>query len=386
VRLASPRTALVLGGAVVLLVAAEVPLAVLRHGLSQGIIVIPFGVVGFVVARRQPRNPIGWILLALTLAFLVSDVAGSYAVLYYHHGYRGLPLPRVGVFLAAWWIWLLLLLPLPIALFPDGRVSGLWRWVVWAYLAACLLFVLGTAWQDVIGIAARHIRVDSNGELLSSDSGPGGTAVKALVAASFIAFCLACVGRQILSYRRSTGERRQQLKWLLSGGAISIGGLILAIAINNSGNPVLRVVGVAGFLGVAALPIGIGIGILRYRLYEIDRLISRTLSYLIITGLLAGVFVGIVVLATDVLPFSSPVAVAASTLAAAALFSPLRRRVQHLVDRRFNRTRYDAEAVVAAFTMRLRDAVDLDAVRSELLVAVDGAVQPAYTSLWIRQP
>ena len=375
-----------LGAAVVLLVAAEVPLDILRHGLSQGIIVIPFGVVGFVVARRQPRNPIGWILLALTLAFLLSDVGGGYAVLYYHRAYRGLPLPRVGAFVAAWWVWLLLLLPLPIALFPDGRASGRWRIVVLAYLAVCLLFVLSSAWQDVTGIAARHIRVDSNGELLSSDSGPGGAAVKAPVAVSFIAFCLACVGRQILSYRHSTGERRQQLKWLLSGGAISIGGLILAMTINNSSSPGLRVVGTVGFLGVAALPIGIGVGILRYRLYEIDRLISRTLSYLIITGLLAGVFVGIVVLATDVLPFSSPVAVAASTLAAAALFSPLRRRVQHLVDRRFNRTRYDAEAVVTAFTMRLRDAVDLDAVRSELLVAVDGAVQPTSTSLWIRQP
>jgi hypothetical protein len=116
----------------------------------------------------------------------------------------------------------------------------------------------------------------------------------------------------------------------------------------------------------------------------IDRLISRTLSYLIITGLLAGVFVGIVVLTTDVLPFSSPVGVAASTLAAAALFNPLRLRVQRLVDRRFNRARYDAEAIVAAFTMRLRDAVDLDTVRHELLAAVDGAVQPAHASLWLR--
>ena len=121
--------------------------------------------------------------------------------------------------------------------------------------------------------------------------------------------------------------------------------------------------GFVGFVGVIALPVGIGIGILKYRLYEIDRLISRTLSYLIITGLLVGVFVGIVVLTTDVLPFSSPVGVAASTLAAAALFNPLRLRVQRLVDRRFNRARYDAEAIVAAFTMRLRDAVDLETVR-----------------------
>jgi hypothetical protein len=137
-------------------------------------------------------------------------------------------------------------------------------------------------------------------------------------------------------------------------------------------------------VGIAALPISIGVGILRYRLYEIDRLISRTISYAIVTGLLVGLFVGIVALATDVLPFSSPVAVAASTLAAAALFNPLRRRVQHLVDRRFNRRRYDADAIVAAFTARLLDAVDLETVRVELLNAVNEAVLPSHASVWIR--
>ena len=141
-----------------------------------------------------------------------------------------------------------------------------------------------------------------------------------------------------------------------------------------------------GILLLTALPVSIGVGILKYRLYEIDRLISRTLSYLIITGLLAGVFIGIVVLATDVLPFSSPVGVAASTLAAAALFNPLRRRVQRLVDRRFNRARYDAEAIVSAFTLRLRDAVDLDTRSPRAAPAVDGAIQPAHASLWIRPP
>jgi hypothetical protein len=97
--------------------------------LSQGIVVVPFGVVGYVVARRQPHNPIGWILLALTLAFLLSADGGSYAVLYHHRGDHGLPFPRAGVFLGAWWVWLLLLLPLPVGLFPDGRLSPRWRWV-----------------------------------------------------------------------------------------------------------------------------------------------------------------------------------------------------------------------------------------------------------------
>jgi ABC-type bacteriocin/lantibiotic exporter with double-glycine peptidase domain len=179
------------------------------------------------------------------------------------------------------------------------------------------------------------------------------------------------------------------LKWLLGGATVSIvaGAFsILTSTLDPNGGSTLNVISdLASFL-LVALPLSMGVAILRYRLYEIDRLISRTLSYVIITGLLAWVFIGIVVLATDVLPFSSPVAVAASTLAAAALFNPLRLRVQRLVDRRFNRARYDAEAIVTAFTMRLRDAVDLDTVRHELLTAVDGAVKPAHVSVWIRPP
>jgi hypothetical protein len=383
-RLATPTTALVLGVAALLLVGAAVPLAIASHGVPQGVIVLPFGIVGYIVARRQPGNPIGWILLAATLAFLLSTNAGTYAALYYHQGYRGLPLPRAGAFLAAWWIWLLLLLPLPVGLFPDGRVSGNWRRVVLIYLAVVAIFIAASTWQDATGILARHIRVDSNGEMVSSDNGLGGSPAKVVIALGFVSFCTACVARAIVGYRRLTGDHRQQFKWLLSGGAFSIGGLIVAMAINNSSNPVLRVVGTVGFLGVTALPIGIGIGILRYRLYDIDRLISRTLSYTLLTGLLVGVFVGLVLLTTRVLPFSSPVGVAASTLLAAALFSPLRNRLQRLVDRRFNRARYDAEATVAAFGTRLRDAVDPETVLSELAAAAGGSLQPTHVSVWVK--
>jgi hypothetical protein len=128
-----------------------------------------------------------------------------------------------------------------------------------------------------------------------------------------------------------------------------------------------------------------GVGILKYRLYEIDRIISRTLSYAVVTAILAGTFAGLVLLSTRVLPFSSAVGVAASTLAAAALFNPLRARVQRAVDRRFNRTRYDAEATVAAFAARLRDAVDPDMVEADLLEVVASAVQPAHATIWMRR-
>src|ERR1039458_8284761 len=130
--------------------------------------------------------------------------------------------------------------------------------------------------------------------------------------------------------------------------------------------------------------VGLGMGILKYRLYEIDRLISRTLSYATVTGLLIGIYVGLVTLATRVLPFSSPLGVAASTLAAAALFNPLRRWVQRLVDRRFNRARYDAETTVSAFAHRVRDEVDLEVVSSEFVRAVQTSVAPVHVSLWLR--
>ena len=134
----------------------------------------------------------------------------------------------------------------------------------------------------------------------------------------------------------------------------------------------------------SALPISIGVAILRYRMYDLDRLISRTLAYAILTGLLVGIFVGLVALTTDTLALSGRVGVAASTLAAAALFNPLRVRIQRFVDRRFHRTRYDAEAIVATFTARVRDAVEIDAIRNDLLDAVNRAVQPTSVSIWIR--
>jgi hypothetical protein len=134
------------------------------------------------------------------------------------------------------------------------------------------------------------------------------------------------------------------------------------------------------------LPVAIGVGILKYHLYDIDRIISRTLAYAIVTGLLVGVYAGLVLLATGVFRFHTPVAVAAATLAAAALFNPVRRRVQRLVDRRFNRARYDADKTVTAFAGRLQDAIDLDSVRDDLIGVVHQALEPAHLSVWVSRP
>jgi hypothetical protein len=190
---------------------------------------------------------------------------------------------------------------------------------------------------------------------------------------------------QVPRYRRSAGERRQQFKWLYSGAAVTVVSLVAVTVIPAATSTFWQVVATVCGLGTAAFPVCIGVAVLKYQLYEIDRIISRVISYTVVTVLLAGVFAGIVVLATTVLPFKTPVAVAASTLAAAALFNPLRRRVQRVVDRRFNRARYDADQTVAAFAARLQDAVDLDSVRDDLAGVVHQALEPAHVSVWISQ-
>jgi hypothetical protein len=171
----------------------------------------------------------------------------------------------------------------------------------------------------------------------------------------------------------------------MAGGAAALTSFLAAIAAGALPHSIRGAVSDILVCGVAALPVGMGVAILKYRLYEIDRIVSRTLAYTIVTGLLVGVYSGLVLLATRVLSVSSPVAVAASTLAAAALFAPVWRRVQRVVDRRFNRVRYDGDRMVEAFAARLKDAPDLEAVRADLAGVVSQALEPAHVTVWINQ-
>ena len=382
------RLALILGGVTAVLMLASLPMSALVHqlafgGLGQVVLMIPFAAVGTLVACRQPRNPIGWLLIATAVSVVGGTDAGFYSVRAYHIDHHGLPLSRLAVFLTQGWVAMLILVPLPILLFPDGKVSRRWRWTLWAYIVLVAVLVGHLVNTDLAAFTDHTVRIDSSGELKTL-GGNGSGAPFALVVLSFFAIALSWVIRQIVLYRRSSGDRRQQLKWLLVGGSWSVFGFLLAITIGSGNYGVVSDIAKAGFLGLIALPISIGIGILRYRLYEIDRLISRTLSYALLTGLLVAVFAGVVLLTTRVLPFSSPVGVAASTLAAAGLFSPLRSRLQRLVDRRFNRARYDAEATVAAFGASLRNAVDVETVLDELAAAAAGTLEPEHVTVWIR--
>jgi hypothetical protein len=393
---ASPVTAVLLGALGLVLIAAWVPLSYLTRDLQasrDGVVpafALACGLLGMLVARRQPRNPEGWLLLGLAAGLMVTVDSGLYAVLDYrvHHGQ--LPLGEIAVFLRGTIATpLILVFPLVILLFPDGRLTRRWKWTLWPYVVLVVAVAVGSGANEAGTIAGQHIQVDLTGTY----SGSGGTAggLGAFLAAAGAGlvlvplFWLAFAARQVVSWRRATGERRQQLKWLTSGAVIALIGLAL-IAVGPPKDQVLgRVTHDLAFLALAALPVSMGIGILKYRLYEIDRIISRTLAYAIVTGLLVGVYAGLVLLTTQVFGVRTPVAVAAATLAAAALFNPLRRRVQQVVDRRFNRARYDADQTVAMFAARLKDAVDLDAVRDDLTGVVHQALEPAHVSVWISQ-
>jgi MFS family permease len=384
------RAALILGVILLVLCAGGGVLTGLAHQLTLGLAAgavgfLVFGVTGVVVAYHQPRNPVGWILIAFPFLFLLGADAQYYAVLRYHLGHSGLPFGPAAVLVAPVTQPSLFVLPLAILLFPDGRLtSARWRWVLLAYAVLGAIEALGEFAPAVAAVATRDIRVDATGDIANPPGLPGWLAHPS---AGLLAFVLASIGviwlsfvvHQMLSWRQADGVHRQQLKWLASGAAV-------ALAVGVAGSAATS--GVLSYLLAAtliALPISIGVGILRYRLYEIDRIISRTLAYAIVTGLLIGVYTGLVLLATHLLTFSSSVAVAASTLVAAALFNPLRRRVQNVVDRRFNRARYDADQTVAAFAARLKDAVDLDSVRTDLAAVVQRTLEPAHVTVWVSR-
>jgi len=391
VRLGSARTwRVALGLLASLSLAAAIPLTVLSRQAGDGVIAaaigVPCAVVGWAVARRQPGNPLGWLFLTTGVFMFLATAGGDYGYLAYRLGHH-LPLAPAGLALAGFWGQSLVLFGVAVALFPDGRLpTRFWRATLRVYCTILAVLIAATCVAIGSALAAHPVRVDSTAGLTAVDHPAGWFGpVQSTAGLAIAALTLAFIARQALSWRRAAGDRRQQLKWLASGATISIVSLVLATALSTPGaaRTLTGLIGSVAWFGVAALPVSIGVAILKYRLYEIDRIISRTLAYAIVTGLLVGVYAGLVLLATEVLRVHTPVAVAAATLAAAALFSPVRRRVQHAVDRRFNRARYDAERMVAEFAGRLQDAVDPDAVRADLAGVVLAALEPTHMSVWL---
>ena len=363
---------------------ASVPLDGLTHQIGSGgpvtdwlVAAVPMvsaAAVGTLVAARRPGNPIGWMLLAIFL--FAAAPTGEYAILDYrmHHG--TLPFGGAAVVLGEAWPIFLVLLVVLLWLFPDGRLPpGRWRGVARVLVVAGVLAGLAASARGVAAVAGHDIRIDAGGNLTADQNGLWSIPMAVVIAGS-LATGLTWLIVQVPRYRRSAGERRQQLKWLYTGAIVFVISIFLPGQVGND---------LIGPLGAAALPVCIGVAVLKYRLFEIDRIISRVISYAIVTAVLAGVFAGLVLLATAALPFRTTVGVAVATLAAAALFNPLRKRVQHAVDRRFNRARYNADLTVAAFASRLKDAVDLDSVREDLATVVQKTLEPAHISVWMNE-
>jgi len=358
-------------------------------------------VVGFVVARRQPASPIGWLLLGWSLLTPLVGVALLYAVLDYRVHRGTLPFGPVAVMLESGEFGIAVLAALTVLLFP-GRSQPLrypggttppdppawaWRWLLWIFLAASAMFTATLVAGQALAIERHPLGIGPSGAPLAVPAAGGILGPLGWTADALILVCWAIImARQVSRYRRSAGNQRQQLKWLIGGAACCVVATTITIFAGNYSSQAAQAVQDAADLGAGMLPAAIGVGIVKYRLYDIDRIFSRTLAYAIVTGLLVGVYLGLVLLASLVRPSNSPIVVAGSTLVVAALFHPLRRRVQRVVDRRFNRARYNADQIVAAFAARLQDAVELGTVRDELASTVHAALEPAHLSVWIKEP
>ena len=278
--------------------------------------------VGFVVAWRAPRNPLGWCLVGMMVAGALSDDGSLYAIAAYRIRHGTLPLGWAALLALPSGVLSLMLLGLAFLLFPDGRPpSPRWRWVLWAYAGIGLVWLTWTAVITVSAIVGHHTQVDSGGQLFvlsGNDPAAGSWNAALTVIFLLVGVCFAAsLAGQVASWRGSSGERRQQLKWLMTGLAALVAGVAIDTVTGIGTATGLTAIGTACYLaGLFAFSPCVGVAVLRYRLYEIDRVIPRTLAYAIVTGLLIGVYAGIVLLATQVLHVHSTVAVAASTLTA----------------------------------------------------------------------
>lgn len=338
--------------------------------------------VGAVIAARRPRVPIGWLLLVTGLGFPLVDAAEAYAR---HAIWTDTALP--GWQHVAWltnWAWALTpaTLPVLLLLFPTGHpLSPRWRRAVrfaWGELALLVLVLALTPGPlDMFPTVTNPLGLPF---LPALDGGQGlAPHVFALFLGLEAVTVVGLVGL-VLRYRRAVGEERLQIKWVAWGAAMLVTAIVIGPHVPDEVSTLTEAVGGLALAGALAA------ALLRYRLYEIDRLVSRTVTYALVTGILLAVYTASVLAMRPVLaPLTggSDLAVAGSTLVVAAAFGPLRRRVQAVVDRRFNRRQYDAARAVEAFGQRLRDEVGLDQLESELRRAVGTTVQPTTAALWV---
>lgn len=329
-------------------------------------------VVAAVLLLRRPGNRVGLALLGFGSAAVLSDLTQSYL--------GSTPVTQ------AWWYRLLVTLGASVFVFvgtmgttllliyPTGDAPGRWRWVVRALLwigvvgaAGGVIWSLGKAVEEVVPLLVSNVDTANPAELAS-----------AIVFVGFFPLALLSL---LLRYRNAGRVVRLQIRWLLLAAAL----LVLSTFVQNALNDFDSALGVmVNAVAFVAFPVAIGVAVTRYRLYDVDRIVSRTIGYTVVIGLLVGVYLAVVALLTSVLPLQSNLAVASATLASVALVTPLRRRVLTWVDRRFNRTRYQADRELEAFTARIRDTTDVEAVRADLVAVIDRTLQPSTVGVWIR--
>ena len=337
-----------------------------------------FAGLGALLASRRPRNPIGWVLCASSLSLGISGmVTGWYVRAFY--GVPGSAAPPEMLLWLGGWIWVFGFIPLITALlllFPDGRLPSR-RWRPAGALIGSVLAALSLGYAFEPGRMDDFPRVENPLGL----SGGLGQATTVLLAAGHVLLLLAAfvsAAAVVARFRRSRGVERQQLKWMAAAATL----FVIAFGVNSVLDQALGVA--SGFMllpFLLALPAAATVAILRYRLYDLGRIVNRTLVYAALTATLGATYLGLVLL-LGLTVGESDVAIAISTLAVAALFRPARARIQEVVDRRFYRRRYDAARTLDAFSTRLRDEVDLEAVGAELRAAVRDTVQPAHLTLW----
>jgi hypothetical protein len=350
-----------------------------------GVALLAFPIVGALVASRHPRNPIGWIFVACGVMFALAAFANQYGVYALFTKPGSLPAPEVMGWLQSW----LFLAPLGLTaillflLFPNGRLaSRRWRPVLWLAPAAIVTGLL----VEMLTPSRLESFYDVRNPFQVEGSVRDALEVAGNVAFLLILGCILAAAISLVNrFRRARGVERQQIKWVTAAGAVVAGAFasgpaVLWYVLDPAYEAVIVV-------AIAGVPVAAGVSILRYRLYEIDRIINRTVVYGALSALLAGLYFGIVLALQQV--FSgfaggSDLAIAVSTLAVAALFRPVRSRIQAFVDRRFYRAKYDAQETLEAFSARLRDEIDLDALAGELRGVVQETMQPAHVTLWLR--
>jgi hypothetical protein len=337
--------------------------------------------VGAVLASRLPRHPVGWLLLTVGLSVTGSGVADGYA----RYGLVAQP----GALRAARWVAIyspattivgLALVSFVLLLTPTGSLpSPRWRWWAWVAAAGPVVFVLALTVGPGLVIPPYQAAVDP-----VTIPAFAGAVLVAIVIGFFLTVggLVVGAGSLVARFRRARGVERQQLRWLALAAALTgVGAAVVGVGMAMGATAVpLFAAGVC----LVLLPLATGAAILRYRLYDLDRIISRTLAYGLLTVLLGGGYALVVLGLGQLVGRGSSLVVAAATLAVAAVFQPARRRIQQAVDRRFNRRRHDTAQTIAAFSARLHQQIDLDTLSTELLVVVDQTMQPTMASIWLR--